>query len=98
MSNTSRLPSGRSLVPFGTIPDGQQLMATVLVCKKPDGNYSISYQLVDGERFDEDDPVHCMVSFIAQNAQQIAATAAQYRDKARAAGQRAEQRLILVGA
>ena len=85
-------------VPFGTIPDGQELVATVLVCKKRDGTYSISHQLIEGERFDEDDPVHCMVSFIAQNAQQIAATATQYRDRARAAGKRADERLILVGA
>jgi hypothetical protein len=88
----------RNRIPFGTVPDGQDLVATVLVCKKPDGKYSITYQLLEGERFDEDHPVHCMVSFIAQNAQQIAATAAQYRDKARAAQKRADQRLILVGA
>jgi len=82
------------LVPFDTPPAFTKLVSTIMIGQKPDGTYIVEHRLAEGLQFDEDDPVHCLGSFIAQNAQQIAATAVQYRDKARAAGRRASNRIV----
>ena len=89
-----RIAPGAPLVPFDTTPAGTVLVSTIMVGRKPDGSYIVEHRLAEGLQFDEDDPVHCLGSFIAQNAQQIAVTAAQYRDRARAAQGRSEERLI----
>mgnify|MGYP000064396181 CR=1 FL=1 len=82
------------LLPFDAAAPGERLIACIVITRKADRTLFVDFRLADGEVFDEDDPVHCMASFIAQNAQRIAATACQYRDRARAAGRRAEKRIV----